>query len=159
MNRPPRTEGHAWVRRFTLPVLAVLCLGGCGIRAEGKPPLARKQLWEVFFNRGDSASVARLYSPNAELVMSGAPPVHGRQAIGAAVAKMVQSGAKVAIETDRSAAAGDLAYFFGPYTVFVRHRVVERGTYLEVWHRYGGRWLIDLDVNATDAPIVPAPQG
>ena len=120
--------------------------------------MARKEAWEAFFNRGDSAAVADLYSQNAELVMSGAPPIHGRQAIQAAVAQMVKSGVKVRIEVDRSVAAGDVAYFFGPYTVLQQQKVIERGTYLEVWHRHHGQWLLDLDVNATGAPIVGTSQ-
>jgi ketosteroid isomerase-like protein len=149
--------GHGRAR-LTLALVALLALGGCSLHTDTRPTLAQKQLWEVLFNRGDSPAVAGLYSQNAELVMSGAPPVVGRQAIRAAVAKMVQSGVKVRIDNERSAAAGDLAYFFGSYTVLLQQRVVERGTYLEVWHRYDSQWLIDLDVNATGTPIVTSPQ-
>lgn len=55
-------------------------------------------------------------------------------------------------------AAGHLAYFYGPYTVLSKQQVVERGTYLEVWRRYGTQWLIELDVNATGAPMIQSPQ-
>ncbi len=135
----------------------MLALAGCKGRADSEPPLAQKHSWEVSFNRGDSAAVAALYAPNAELVMSGTAPIHGRDAIRAAVDKMIQSGVKVRIDTDRRTAAGDLAYFYGPYTVSSRGTVVERGTYLEIWRRYGTQWLIDLDVNATGAPVTASP--
>lgn len=153
MNRQDRVAGSTRVRLWLfLFVSGVLC--GCGLRTESSPPLALKQSWEAFFNRGDLGAVAELYSPNAELVMSGAPPIHGRQAIYTAVSKMAKSGVKVRVQVARSEEAGDLAYFYGPYTVLLRQRVVERGTYLEVWHRYSGHWLLDLDVNATGAPIL-----
>ena len=98
-----------------VPFLALLLVvGGCSARAGAGAPMGRKRLWEAFFNRGDAAAVAGLYSRNAELVLSGAPPIRGRGAIRAAVTKMVHSGVKVRIRTDRSAAAGELAYFFGP---------------------------------------------
>ena len=149
-------ERHGLVRLVPLLALFVV-VGGCSARADTGAPMARKQLWEVFFNRGDAASVAGLYSRNAELVLSGAPPVRGRDAIRAALTKMVQSGVKVRIDMDRSAAAGNLAYFFGPYRVLLKGKIVERGTYLEVWRRHGARWLIDLDVNAAGAPIARRP--
>ncbi len=120
-------------------------------------PLAQKRSWELSFNRGDSAAVAALYAPNAELVMSGSAPIRGREAIRAAIDTMARSGVKVRIGTDRIAAVGDLAYFYGPYGVSSKQGIVERGTYLEVWHRYGSQWLIDLDVNATGAPIGSPP--
>ena len=155
MSRAGRAPACAWLRLAPL-MAAFLLVGGCGAGADSAAPLARKRLWEVFFNRGDPAAVAALYARDAELVMSGVPPVRGRDAIGAAIAAMAHSGVKVRIDTERSAATGDLAYFFGPYRVLRQQRVVERGTYLEVWRRYGRRWLIELDVNAAGAPV---PQG
>ncbi len=155
LRRPLRRHGLARL----VPLLGLFAVvGGCGARADTGAPIARKRLWEAFFNRGEPAAVAGLYGRHAELVLSGAAPIRGRSAIRAAVARMVQSGVKVRIHTDRSAAAGDLAYFFGPYTVLLKQRVVERGTYLEVWRRHGRRWLIDFDVNATGAPIVRRPR-
>jgi ketosteroid isomerase-like protein len=153
LRRP--LERHGLARLAPLLALFVL-VGGCGARAGTAVPMARKRLWEAFFNRGDA--VAGLYARNAELVLSGAAPIRGRSTIRAAVAKMVRSGVKVRIDTDRSAAVGDLAYFFGPYRVLLKRRVVEHGTYLEVWRRHGGRWLIELDVNATGTPILRRPR-
>jgi hypothetical protein len=109
MNHQDMLAGRTRVL-LMLFLLVSLALYGCRPRTETGHPLARKQSWEVFFNRGDPAAVAGLYSKNAELVMSGAPPIHGPQAIQIAVAKMVKSGVKVRIEVNRSAAAGDLAY-------------------------------------------------
>lgn len=57
------------------------------------------------------------------------------------------------IGTDKAEAAGDLAYFYGPYSVSSTQGVVEPGRYVEVWRRIGGHWLIELDVNSTGAPI------
>jgi uncharacterized protein (TIGR02246 family) len=133
-------------------------MGGCGGSMHSGPPLARKQTWEVSFNQGDAATVAALYAPDAQLVMSGEAPIRGRAPIRAAIDKMLYSGVKVRIGTDRAAAAGNLAYFYGPYEVSSSQRVVERGTYLEVWRRYGRQWLIELDVNATGARIIPGSQ-
>jgi len=48
----------------------------------------------------------------------------------------------------RAEQAGDLAYFYGPYSVSSKQGVVEKGMYLEIWRRHDGRWLIELDVNS-----------
>lgn len=153
MNNQRRTRRHEWLRRM-LVVAVILALGGCSPAGSGLP-VAKKRSWETSFNRGDSAAVAALYAPDAELVVSGAAPIRGREAIRAAVDKMLQSGVKVRIGTDRAQAVGDLAYFYGPYSVSSRQGVVERGTYVEVWHRTEGHWLIELDVNSTGAPVSP----
>ncbi len=152
MSPLPSSPGHAAIR-LVLILALFLVAGGCSARAGTGAPIAHKRLWEVFFNRGDAAAVAALYSRNAELALSGAPPIRGRDAIRAALTRMVQSGVKVRIDVDRSAAAGDWAYFFGPYRVLRRRKIVEQGSYLEVWRRHGARWLIDLDIMAAAAPI------
>ncbi|HVS77801.1 MAG TPA: nuclear transport factor 2 family protein [Steroidobacteraceae bacterium] len=150
-------DGPRWIRRAAAMAL-ILAAAGCGAPTDSGIPLAQKRSWETSFNRGDSAAVAALYAPDAELVMSGAAPVRGREAIRAEVDKMLQSGVKLRIGTDRAEAAGDLAYFYGSYSVSSNQGVVERGTYLEVWHRTRGHWLIELDVNATGAPVSPIPR-
>lgn len=153
MRHRRRHHERSWLG-LTLPLALFFMVGGCTATREMGAPLARKRTWELFFNRGDSAAVADLYAPNADLVMSGAPPVRGRKAIRAAIDTMLRSDVKVRIDTTQSRAFGDCAYFYGPYTVLSsQQQVVEQGTYLEVWRRHGTRWLIDLDVNATGAPM------
>jgi uncharacterized protein (TIGR02246 family) len=149
----PAVDRHGWPG-LALAFAAILTVAGCSSPLDSGPPLARKNSWEESFNRGDAAGVAALYAPDAELVMSGEAPIRGRAAIRAAIGKMLHSGVKVRIESDRAAAAGGLAYFYGPYEVSSDRGVVERGTYLEVWHHYGERWLIELDVNATGSAII-----
>jgi len=116
--------------------------------ATGVPP-ELKHSWEVSFNRSDADAVAALYSPDAQLVMSGSPPIHGKAAIRASVDQMIKSGMKVRIGADQNVGSGDIAYVYGPYTVLdPTGRTAETGTYLEVWRRRGGVWQLDLDVNA-----------
>lgn len=156
MTRRPSVCDQACLR-LTL-VLAVMCATvSCSSLMGREPPLARKRSWEVSFNQGHASAVAALYAPDAQLVISGEARVRGRAAIRNAIDRMLHSGVKVRIGTDRAAAAGDLAYFYGSYEISSGEKVVERGTYLEVWHRYGTQWCIKYDVNAVGAPILPAP--
>ncbi len=148
------------IRRVRAVLLAAaLSLSGCGRSATspGVPP-DLKHSWEVAFNRGDADGVAALYSPNAELVMSGAAPLRGPSAIRAAIDDMIKAQVKVHIGSEQNVGTEDLAYVYGPYSVLDKAggRVVEAGAYLEVWRRHQGIWQIDLDVNAVGPPIAPA---
>jgi ketosteroid isomerase-like protein len=133
---------------------AALLLAACdNARSPGVPP-ELKHSWELAFNRGDSAAVAGLYSENAQLAMSGAAPVHGASAIRAAIDDMIKSNLKVRIGTEQNVSDGGVGYVYGPYSVFERDgRVVESGSYVEVWRRRHGVWQIDLDVNAA-GPLI-----
>jgi len=137
--------------RWHACLLAVL-LGACTQQDIVHPGVSpeRKHSWEVAFNRGDAAAVAALYAQDAQLVMSGSPPVSGKSAIEATVRKMIQSGVKVRIGSQRNLGSGPLAYVSGSYTVLEREggREIETGHFVEVWSNHGGTWLIDLDVNA-----------
>jgi len=83
--------------------------------------------------------------------------VEGRDGIHKAVDDMIKSGVKVRIGSAQNVGSGDLAYVYGPYSVLDREggREVEKGTYVEVWRRRAGTWLIDLDVNSTGPAGVP----
>lgn len=68
------------------------------LRTPGVAP-ELKHSWEVYFNQGNVDRVVQLYAPDAELLMSGAAPAHGREAIRDVVQQMIASGAKVKIGT------------------------------------------------------------
>jgi len=139
-------------------LLAGLGLVACGAQvvSPGVSP-ELKHSWEVAFNKGDADTVAKLYSPDAQLVMTGSAPILGRAAIRAAVETMIQSGSKVRIGMDQNVGSGDLAYVYGRYAVLAPDgaKSLEEGTYVELWRRRGDIWQIDLDIN-TAGPTAPA---
>ena len=142
--------------------LSLGLLTACGqtVTQPGVSP-ERKHSWEVAFNRGDAAAVASLYADDAQLIMPGSPPVHGKAAIRNAVEQMIRSGAKVRIGAEQNRGSGGLAYVYGPYSVLDREggKVIESGAYVEVWSQHDGAWLIDLDVNAAGPPPAPGADG
>jgi ketosteroid isomerase-like protein len=71
---------------------------------------------------------------------------------------MIKSGVKVRIGTDQNVGSGDLAYVYGHYSVLDHEggKSVEEGTYVELWRRRAGTWLIELDVNSVGAAASPA---
>ena len=141
-----------------LATLTVTACGGPAVVSPGVSP-ELKHSWEVAFNRGDAATIASLYSEDAQLVMSGSPPVRGRTAIRAAVETMIKSGVKVRIGTDQNTGSGNLAYVYGHYAVLDHDgtKSVEEGSYIEIWRRSGDTWLIDLDLNAVGPAIGASP--
>jgi uncharacterized protein (TIGR02246 family) len=141
-----------------IATLTVTACGGPGVVNPGVSP-ELKHSWEVAFNRGDGAAIASLYSEDAQLVMSGSPPVRGRAAIRAAVETMIKSGVKVRIGTAQNTGSGNLAYVYGHYAVLDHDgaKRVEEGSYLEIWRRRGDTWLIDLDLNAVGPAISASP--
>ena len=151
---------HTPLGRFFCAIGVILALSACGdsVVSPGVP-VELKHSWEVSFNQGDSTAVAALYSEQAQLVMSGAAPVQGKAAIRKAVDDMIKSGVKLRIGAAQNVGSGDIAYVYGPYSVFEHEggREVESGTYIEVWRRRAGAWLIDLDVNAVGAAVATRP--
>lgn len=116
-----------------------------------------KHSWEVSFNKGDAAAVAKLYSTEAQLVMSGSRVARGQAAIRSTIEMMIQSGVKAHIDAEQNFGSGDLAYVYGHYSVLEKEggHSVEDGYYIELWRRRDGAWLIDLDVNAA-GPMSPS---
>jgi ketosteroid isomerase-like protein len=131
-------------------------LFACTDRASVSPGVSPelKHSWEVNFNRGDGPGVAALYGHDAQLIMSGSAPVRGAAAIRAVVDSMIRSGVKVHIESSENVGAGDLAYVFGTYSILdsAHGKIVEQGSYVEIWRHRNGEWKIAIDINATGSP-------
>jgi uncharacterized protein (TIGR02246 family) len=136
----------------TCAALAIVACAPQGPLSPAVPP-ELKHSWEVAFNRGDADTVAALYGPDAQLVMPGAEPVRGREAIRSAVLEMIKSGVKVRIDTEQNVGTDSVAYVYGPYRVAdAQGRVVERGRYVETWRKDSGTWHIDIDINTAGPP-------
>jgi uncharacterized protein (TIGR02246 family) len=143
----PRRVAVTWLSGCVL----VACSGPSSVSPGVSPEL--KHSWEVSFNRGDSAAVANLYAPDAQLLMSGGEPIKGTRAIREAIDSMLKSGVKVHIDSTENVGAGDLAYVFGSYSIMSPAQTeTEHGTYVEIWRRRDGVWRITLDINAAGAP-------
>jgi uncharacterized protein (TIGR02246 family) len=140
----------------SLAVSLAACVARPRTVEPGVPP-ELKHSWELSFNQGNAKAVADLYAPDAQLVMSGAPPVRGRADIRRAVGEMIKTGVKAHIDVETNVGAGDIAYVYGSYTISdgKAGRETERGSYVEVWRRRDGAWAIVLDVNAVGEPLPP----
>jgi ketosteroid isomerase-like protein len=116
------------------------------------------------FHKGDAAALAGYYAEDAMVLPPNADFVKGRAAIQAFWQSFVGAGYKhFALSTLEVGAGGDLAYEVGTYEVGTAPDAVDdRGKFLVVWKKAGGKWWIHRDMfssNMPAAPAAPAPTG
>ena len=144
----------------TLLALALTACGGPAPSAEAdmKAIKAVNVAWNKHYNAGDGAAVAALYAEDAVLSVPGVPPMRGKEAISAYYLKDVPStlAAGITVADDAASDVGqsvDLAWQWGTYhNTDKAGTVVERGKYLTVFERRGGKWMIVRDMWNSDSP-------
>jgi uncharacterized protein (TIGR02246 family) len=115
------------------------------------------QQWSAAFSTGDSAALAAMYTPNAQLFPMHREIVSGIEAIQQFWQGVMASGVKGAtlttLEVDEQ---GDTAYEVGKYELRGEgHKVLDHGKYVVVWKREQGQWRLHRDIwNST----LPAPK-
>jgi uncharacterized protein (TIGR02246 family) len=115
------------------------------------------QQWSIAFSTGDSAALAAMYTPNAQLFPMHSEVVSGREAIQQFWQGVMASGVKGAtlttLEVDEQ---GETAYEVGQYELRGEgHKVLDHGKYVVVWKRTQGQWRLHRDIwNST----LPAPK-
>jgi ketosteroid isomerase-like protein len=101
------------------------------------------------------AYVKSYYAPEAMMLVPNEPILAGREAIRGFVSGFLPM---VSYEASIEAIEGrnDLAYVQGRYamtwTPAGREAVSDRGKYLEIWKKVGGRWQVVLDTFNSDLP-------
>lgn len=97
--------------------------------------------------RGDSATVASLYTENAQVIAPGSPVVTGRVAIAAFWQASIDSGIKdVALETGEVEAEDGLAWETGVVRLIAKDGAVTEARYVVVWRRIGEQWMVHRDI-------------
>ena len=120
--------------------------------------------WMSSFNSGNAAGVVALYADNAVLMPPNAPSARGVAAIKDAITQEIAGAKKAGITLasgtgDEVGIAGDMAWHAGSYFVNDKSgKSVDKGKFLEVWERKGGKWRIVRDIwNSSGAQPAPAP--
>jgi uncharacterized protein (TIGR02246 family) len=103
------------------------------------------------FARGDAATLASLYTDNAQLLPAQSDFVTGRSAIQRFWQSVMDMGINAAVlETLEVESADDTAYEVGRYTLkVVSGEVADTGKYLVIWRRQGGNWKLHRDIWTT----------
>ena len=110
--------------------------------------------WSVAFSTGDSAALAAMYTPNAQLLPMHSEIVSGMEAIQQFWQGVIASGVKGAtlttIEVDEQ---GDTAYEVGKYELRGEgNKVLDHGKYVVVWKRGQGQWRLHRDIWNSNMP-------
>ena len=118
---------------------------------------AANQRFMAAFARGDAAGVAACYTADARLLPPNADTVEGPAAITTfwrGVMGMGVSGAR--LETQEAEGDRDTAYEIGRYTLTAGEgATADRGKYVVIWRREGGRWSIHRDIWNSSLPAQP----
>src|SRR5262245_53568281 len=119
LERGQMLDATKWM--FALSVLAVTVTGCAGSpsRSEARPAIeGANSKWEAALSRGDSAAIANLYTPDAQLLPPNGNVVSGREAIQKYWQGAISSGFKaVSLTTLEAESCGDTAYEVGKYSV------------------------------------------
>lgn len=110
--------------------------------------------WAAALARGDAAALAALYSKDAMLLAPGAEAARGPEAIRAAAQGLIDSGvAVIELDTREVESCGDLAFESGAVVLKKKDgSLVDRGKYVVVWKKEGGRWKLHRDIFNSNAP-------
>ena len=148
MTRRTTVGLHALALAFPLPAFAQA--GAGNLRAEVEK---LSQAWEKAYNAGDAAGVAALYMTDAKLMVPGAEPVSGPQAIQKLIAADIALGAKFALTTEDVAGSGDYAVETGKYVATSADgKHLDHGPYVTVYKKAAGGWKISRDIWNSSMP-------
>ncbi len=157
-----KTLEFAWALAVLGLVVAPTTSMGAEASAELKALHAVDQNWVKAYNAGDVDGVANLYAEDAILLPPGVPSAVGKAAIRAFFAKDIaaanKEGIKFSLDPNPSGGvSANVGWVSGTYTVKdATGNVVERGKYLSVSKKTGGKWLYLRDTWNADASPAPA---
>ncbi len=111
-------------------------------------------------NRGDTATVAGLYTTDATVLPPNATAVRGRAEIKGLFDGMVERMGipKLTLTTLEVTELGETAYEVGSYTMKAKlpsgEAMTDAGKYVVIWQRQrGGDWKLHVDIWNSDTPL------
>lgn len=127
----------------------------CGEEPRASIEAGNKQ-FEAAASRGDGAALAALYTANAQLLPAHSDIVSGTAAIQKFWQGVLDSGVRsVKLTTLEVEAHGDTAHEVGQYELSDQAgKLLDRGKYVVIWKRDGGRWKLHRDIWTTSQPPV-----
>jgi uncharacterized protein (TIGR02246 family) len=105
--------------------------------------------WTEFFNKGDFAGVASLYTADAVAFPPGSPMVHGQAAIGAMWKSMAEQVSDPKLTTlDVKALGPSAAREIGTVNLKTKGSTPQEVTvkYVVVWEKVGNDWKLATDI-------------
>ena len=130
-------------------------LASPGVAQEPRASIeAGNRQWEAAVAKGDGAAVAALYTANGQLLPAGSEVVTGTAAIQKFWQGVMDSGIRGAkLTTLEVEGHGDSAHEVGQYELRDQGgKVLDKGKYVVIWKREGGRWKLHRDIWTTSQP-------
>lgn len=114
---------------------------------------ANKQFIAAFAKQ-DAAAVAAFYTTTGEAYPPNSGVVRGRPELQKMWKSVMDSGiASASLTTTEVESSGDLAYESGSYEMRTKDgTMADRGKYIVVWKRVGGKWMLHRDIWNTSQP-------
>ncbi len=115
---------------------------------------AANRQFEAAAAKGDGTGVAALYTATGQALPAGSDVVSGTEAIGKFWQGVFDSGVKgVRLKTLEVDSAGDSATEVGQYELLdAAGKTLDRGKYVVVWKKDGGRFKLHRDIWTTSMP-------
>lgn len=120
--------------------------------------IAREKVFMATYKRGDAPGMVALYTKDGSIMPPNMKTVSGAKGLAGLFKMFWDAGDTVikltTIEADGS---GDYGYEVGKYALSGKTgKVTDRGKYIVVWKKVGGRWLLHRDIFNSDLPPPPA---
>ena len=117
--------------------------------------VAANKAFMTIFERGDSISMANLYTDDGSLMPTNSDFVNGKEGIAAVWQSVFDAGLKQAtLETLEVEGLGNTAYEVGKYTLLLDGgKVADSGKYIVIWKKKDGQWKLYRDIFNTSVPL------
>jgi ketosteroid isomerase-like protein len=105
--------------------------------------------------KGDSVGVGNCYLSDAKFMASNMPAIVGRKNIQATFAGFIKGGAtKLDLGMINLWGNADLLAEEGTYALATKDgHQLDKGKYIVIWKKEGGKWKISRDCNNSDLPV------
>ena len=113
--------------------------------------------WNDAYNAGEVDKILALYADDTVVMPPNVAAISGREALRAYLTKDIASSRAAGLVPKDGGStvgvSGDLAWHAGSSSVVdATGKTVETGSYVEVWRRTDGHWLMVRDIWNDDAP-------
>jgi ketosteroid isomerase-like protein len=109
--------------------------------------LAAEKVFMAKYNKGDAPGLAALYTRDGQILPPNSDVVKGVRALKALFKGFWKAGETVIkLDTVEVEGSGDMAYEVGKYALLKEGKVDDRGKYIVIWRKVGGRWKLHRDI-------------
>ena len=147
------------MKRLILALPLLFVVAACNqAAAPGDPSeiTSRSEMWEASLNAKDVDGIVALYTSDARLMPPNAEMTTGQDAVRAVFGGMIDAGLSGELTSVEAKVSGDIGYNLGHYKLMAGEDVVDKGKYMEIWHRGDdGQWYMANDTWNSDMPAAP----